>query len=378
MATNPTKKIFISDIHMSDARSQERTAKLYPYGWFHKNIPKLVTFLTAQFNNPDVAQVVVLGDLFDEWVIPTNQDPLVSFQAICDCPDNSPVVNALKQLAAGGRLTYVPGNHDMVLSAAKPDENQKFVETVFPGINLPDDRVYQSDKLVAEHGNYYCIFNAPDTWTNPSSRLPLGYYMSRLVAYKVNQTGANQDYHDILKKFVLEFKDDPNFIEALFLAIAQDANLNGAAPIDMKGIFGFPSTVGGIASLYKHLIDEWRRNRPDLGWELALIGDIGDLSWAADHTYFSLFGSDKDIVIFGHTHEADLRKHYILAAASGVADIHVDLPCRAIYANSGTWVDTAKPSCTYVETQIDAAAGRHYVRVKAYPDQTLQEGFVRL
>lgn len=67
-----------------------------------------------------------------------------------------------------------------------------------------------------------------------------------------------------------------------------------------------------------------------------------------------------------------------MAMAPEVKDIHVDLPCRAIYANSGTWVDTAELSCTYVEAQIDADAGRHYVRVMAYPDKILQEGFVKL
>jgi hypothetical protein len=59
--------------------------------------------------------------------------------------------------------------------------------------------------------------------------------------------------------------------------------------------------------------------------------------------------------------------------------IQLDLPCRSIYANCGTWIDSA-PSCTYVGTQEDATAGRHYVRLLAYfpAKNLLQEGFVKL
>ncbi len=118
MTTPATKKIFISDIHMGDARS---FAGPHPYGWCRSNIPHLADFLTEQLNAPDVAEVVILGDLFDLWVIPSDEDPLNSFQAICDNPANSRVMDALRQLAQRGILTYVPGNHDMTLSTiARP------------------------------------------------------------------------------------------------------------------------------------------------------------------------------------------------------------------------------------------------------------------
>jgi hypothetical protein len=150
----------------------------------------------------------------------------------------------------------------------------------------------------------------------------------------------------------------------------------------MKGLTNFsdPTKVGQISTMYGQLIENWEKNdRNKIGWETATIADTGDLSWAADRVYFSIFGSDQNIVIFGHTHKADLKKSYILEAAPDVQNIHLDLPCRSIYANSGTWVDGA-PYCTYVETQEDSAAGRHYVQVLAYhPSKTLlQEGFVEL
>lgn len=390
MTTARTKKIFISDIHMGDARS---FAKTYPYGWFRSNIQNLANFLSEQLSAPEVAEVVILGDLFDEWVIPTDEDPLNSFQAICVNPPNSPVIEALRQLAARGILTYVPGNHDMTLSTTELGGTQKFMEAAFPGIryssdpnlppryssdpNLPNG-VYRSGKLVAEHGNRYALFNASDTWTNPPSFLPMGYFLSRLVAYKVSKTGTEEDFHDILRKFVNELKDRPNFIKNLFVAVAKDAGLNEADPINMNGIPGFPGTVGAIGSLYEQLIEDWKKQRQDIDWKAALIGDVGNLYLAAGLIYFSIFGSGQNIVIFGHTHQADMNKLPFLEAAPAVQNIHLDLPCRWIYANCGTWVDSA-PHCTYVETQEDAAAGRHYVRLLTYPSNTLlQEGFVKL
>ena len=86
----------------------------------------LADFLAEQLDAPDVGEVVILGDLFDTWVIPTNENPLNSFQAIYDNPDNSPVTDSLRRLAERGILTYVPGNHDMVLSTTGLAEKRIF------------------------------------------------------------------------------------------------------------------------------------------------------------------------------------------------------------------------------------------------------------
>ena len=383
MTPSGMKKIFISDLHLGDDRSLKLPN---PYGWINRNISNLANFLEAQLNAPDLAELVILGDLFDTWVIPTDMDPLNSFDAICKNTANDRVIGALKNLAAKDILSYVPGNHDMAFSTAGLTDTKQFMATVFPGIHYicdPDlpTGVYQSGKLVAEHGNRYCLFNAPDPWTDAPSFLPIGYFISRLVAYKIHTTGTDEDYHNILRKFILQLIKRPNFVKDLFEAIAEDAGLGFDANIDMKGLTNFPDPikVGTIGSIYGQLIENWEKNdRNEIGWETATISDSGDLSLAAYRVYFSIFGSDQNIVIFGHTHKADLKKSYILEAAPEVADIHLDLPCRSIYANSGTWVDSA-PYCTYVETQEDAAKGRHYVRVLTYPSNTLlQEAFVKL
>lgn len=50
-----------------------------PFGWFKKNIPILAQFLDDQLKSPDVKELVILGDLFDTWIIPTTYLPIKSF-----------------------------------------------------------------------------------------------------------------------------------------------------------------------------------------------------------------------------------------------------------------------------------------------------------
>ena len=159
--------------------------------------------------------------------------------------------------------------------------------------------------------------------------------------------------------------------------MAEDAKLTKTDPINMNGIAGFPGTVGDIGSFYDHLLSNWINKRPDIGWDMAVIGDEGHLRLAADWVYFR-HTLDQNIVIFGHTHKAELVKHYIMEEAPAVQNHDRNLSCRSIYANSGAWVDSVQ-NCTYLETQEDAAAGRHYVRLWTYPSKNLlQEAFVKL
>lgn len=172
------KRIFISDIHMGDAMSLQGP---HPYGWFNENIPVLAQFLNDQLNSPAVKEVTILGDLFDAWVIPVGNAPLASFEAICANPANTPVIDQLKALAASPdiKLSYVPGNHDMSMDAAGITATRQFLESQFPGIRFICNSTtpvgcFRVGPLAAEHGDRYCLFNAPDSWTAAGTFLPLG------------------------------------------------------------------------------------------------------------------------------------------------------------------------------------------------------------
>jgi UDP-2,3-diacylglucosamine pyrophosphatase LpxH len=389
MAPGGEKRIFISDIHLGDDRS---FAPPQPYGWIRSNISNLANFLDEQLKAVEageVAEVVILGDLFDTWVIPTNMTPLNAFDAICSNSNNLPVIEALRKLAAMGILSYVPGNHDMAFSIARLNQVKQFMESRFPGIkyicdaDLPNG-VYQRGKLVAEHGNRYCLFNAPNIWTEAPSFLPIGYFMSRLVAYKVSTTGTDEDHFIILKKLIELLIKRPNFVKDLFEAIAENAGLSFDANIDMEGLTNFPNPikVGNVSSLYGQLTENWEKDeRNKISWEKAAYDDAGDLSTVANDIYFFPSDSTTNIVIFGHTHKFDLVR-FIKGPPPVNPDEPVPISSLAVYANCGAWVDKVPRNyvtSTYVETEEDKNAGKHYVRIFKYPSkELLREDFVEL
>lgn len=389
------KRIFISDIHLGDERSMTAPN---PYCWFKRNIPRLAQFLDDQINSTDVKEVVILGDLFDQWVIPSDEEPLVSYEAICSNPVNKPVIDKLKSLADPScdvKLAYVPGNHDMCMDIAGITSTREFLEANFPGIRFfcnSDIPVgsYNVGTISAEHGDRYCLFNAPDSLTASDTFLPLGYFISRLVARKVRETGSSENFIAILAAFLKNFMDNPEFIPDMFLAIARDAGLKESDTFKMTGVPGFPEalTVGKVARRFAGLVRKWDSAQGRVDWTTAALSDIGNL-WASANSAFHLStASNINIVIFGHTHVPAMNRYFV--REPGKNSDKSKIPCRSIYANCGTWVDQKQPrspnprtgnvanyECTYVETEISTDKPRHYVRVKSYTDnKIIEEGFV--
>ena len=85
----------------------------------------------------------------------------------------------------------------------------------------------------------------------------------------------------------------------------------------MKSIPGFPATVKEIGNLYEQLIKEWQVNRKKLDWSIAVAGDIGRLLLPVAVVHFLPGRSNKNIVIFGHTHGAKLLRKYDLNSSGG-------------------------------------------------------------
>ncbi len=378
------KRIFISDIHMGDSRGFQGTN---PYGWFGKNVTALEAFLKKVPLDKDVKEMIILGDFFDRWVVPAHMSPVNSVESIFEA--NRPVIDALNDLTAKGiGLTYVPGNHDMCMSASEVGSMTKSLQQAFPRIEyLCDGSLtgkYEKDSLTAEHGHRYCLFNAPDydTWADKGSCLPLGYFISRFVASKWYDQGEKEDVLGILKKFVHGIERGEDFIYNLVKSIAHDCGLEMTDQVNMDGVKDFYETldIETIAQRYGKLTKNWERRRENtmnVDWFTAACEDgDGDLRPAIDEIYFASLRPVRKIVIFGHTHQ--WTPPYQSLHYSGGIPSHANPhePYKAIYVNSGTWVDSSG-LCTYVETQEDQGYPRHYVRVKEYPTgRILSEGFV--
>jgi len=185
------KRVYISDIHMNAGKGVKAPAGKHPYEWLGPaEARRFAAFLEFLNRAKDVQELVIIGDLLDDWVCPVDVVP-PSPEAILKAAINKEIVQALKKLAKNKDIAVLllPGNHDMGVS-------RELVARTFPGMAFGGtahyDSAYRTSRLRAEHGSAYAMFNAPDAVNNPGSRLPLGYFISRIVATKarVTRTGT--------------------------------------------------------------------------------------------------------------------------------------------------------------------------------------------
>lgn len=342
------KRIYVSDIHMGAGRSLNQE---HVYDWLGPREAKaFAAFLKHLKEDDQVGEIVLLGDAFDSWVCPVDEDP-PTFEEIVSASHNQEIVENLRRLASepARKVILMPGNHDMAIT-------REFVESEFPGIvfggSAANKSVYRTSRLLAEHGSSHAMFNAPDPIHDPRNRLPLGYYISRVVATKVAKTGDRKRQYWTYVDDFLELLGPQKLPESVFEALLEEAGLSEETEIRMRNAAG-PYTVraGEIKRRYADLYDQWVAHEgPGMAFK-ALMAEIGYLGDLADH--LSKTGDTK-VIIFGHSHESELDKDSWF-----VED--------RIYANCGTWCEEKEPR-TFVETQKDDGTRRQHVRLMAWKD----------
>ena len=246
-----------------------------PYSWLDKHAVDLARFLNDVNNRDDVGELIILGDLLDDWVSPITYTPQ-TFADILGANYNNGVVPALQEVCQNKEITvtYVVGNHDMLSFESK---NKDVIATTFPEMTIISDSpglgaYYNTeDKVIwAEHGHRYTLFNAPDIWSRAGGHLPMGYFISRLAASKSLTEGQVYTTPDVLDWFVKSPDEvnkylqqggydgevgniiDDTFIVAVFNAIAV---WSGKWPWDKFTMDGLDSitddpTVEEIAFMY--------------------------------------------------------------------------------------------------------------------------------
>ena len=371
-AAQRNKLVFISDLHMNVVGS---------YSWLVKHAPDLARFLNTVNNRDDVAELIILGDLLDDWVCPVKYTPQ-TFADILEANYNNGVVPALQEVCHNPDIavTYVTGNHDML---SFESENREVIAKAFPEMTIISDppglgAYYRKEKVIwAEHGHRYTLFNAPDIWSRSGGHLPLGYFISRLAASKSLADGQVYTTPDVLDWFVKSPAEvskylqqggydgavgniiDDAFIKAVFYAIALWAGKWPWDKFTMDNLDSFAGdpAVDDIASTYETIFSGWPSRQDIVDHYAAVWNDLGHLSSAAN-LLFEMPDRIKDlypftprIILFGHTHQAAFQYH------SGDVE--------TIYANTGTWIDS-KPM-TWVEIEInDGDSGRRYYTVSLW------------
>ena len=314
---------------------------------------------------PNVKELVINGDLIDEWFVPATTDTYQGsdqanfVQRLATA--NKGVFDAIKSIIQEGAIlvTYVPGNHDLAITAAS-------IEIVLPGINQARDAVLGLGtyspvgypKIAIEHGHRYNFFCAPDPISNqsvaPGTIMPPGYFFTRIAALAVKQGnlppgdttpiitqntsgGISQDllfrywkdWYMTVNLFPISNRFDENLIVT---------NMNGfTGTYKVNDLIPYQSTPGGLidVNLYNGIQDNWEtrqtlNNVPiHIGTALA-IDSVNSNTWTdyqATLQYFMNPNSDKRLVIFGHTHIP------LIYATQNYRNE------KCIYANSGTWID---------------------------------------
>lgn len=364
-----TITVVISDIHLGDQRSIDKG-----YGWFVKNRNKLVSFLNLVRQRPHVKELVIAGDMFDEWVAPMEYDPFNGgtqsgfVDAIVTA--NKTVIDAFNAIIKEGniKVTYVPGNHDMLVTSAD-------IQRVFPGISEARDAqglgAYTSaalPELVIEHGHRYDFFNAPDPISNrditkTASILSPGFFVTKIAASSDLEKSAPRFYREAVSAEYLSAQPGYyiTYWAAWQLIMSQKpVKESWDAKIIKTGIDGYTDTYAiydliphhDSASgspldvlLYKDIVNTWWDQRQTANKvPIKLLAEVaiaaGAINPALDAQsivqYFLNTSSSKRIVVFGHTHDAGL---FTTLNHKGY---------WSVYANSGTWVDNSKVSCTFV------------------------------
>ncbi len=397
MSRGTNRRIFISDIHMGDRRSANQTPPFHGYCWFsHPDLspdtdrPGMLADFLEEYciNDGSVAEVVIVGDLFDEWVCPVQYDPTEppypaplppgeQYGRIAAAPQNAPVVKALKNLALADRLVYVPGNHDMF--AVK-----EVVRNIFPGICCPDapdgHHVYGVDGIWTEHGHWYGMFNAPYP-AGPGggfagSALPLGYFITRINAQEALQTGRMLGLTEVFKEWVKhipgkapEAGDADGAARGLVDAVLMDLfdtlvseHAYGREGAVMNGSGGVPGLVKWeeVKARYHHTWDAWPQTHPgNVGRLDAIESDAGRLDQVARS--ITLEHEEVRIVVCGHTHDCGLMSY----EDSPYPPDEVPLEAKRVYANAGAWTNDT-PVCTFVETELRPDEGKHLVSLRKW------------
>lgn len=371
------KIVVISDLHLGIDDKYAETVE---------NKALLVNFIHSVSATKDIAEVVIAGDLFDEWFlsfsVKSHTDSSEFYEKIAK--NNSEVIDAFKELIStyGKKVTYVPGNHDMTL-------DQATLEKIIPGIKQARDvnglgsyRTGSQNEIVIEHGHRYNVFVAPDTISNKNiagnkTFLPPGYFFTRIAASSVlegkpqsnkefpvvNEPTENNTskigaylYYKTWLWVMNAFPVNEGFNDKVI-----DVKFNGYNnQYSLSDIFPTEDSEGNInAVLFPNFQNNWEEVQDLNGVKTHIpfneaIQQATTSSFIDDQATKQYFNNDPTtkVVVFGHTHVPFLEKY---------SD-------SKLYANSGTWIDKNTLGETATFVLIEKKDDQHNVQTFKYND----------
>lgn len=370
------KLFLLSDIHIGTNQ---------PTNWYARTFhePHLATalrYIAEQAKNGDVAELILLGDVVDQWMyLPTVQPPSFA-DIVADNPgifaDALPAaINAIAE--AGGRTTYLNGNHDMAVTADEIRSVSEHIHYELGPFYVPESGVGQ---FVCTHGNLYSVFNAPNIAQHPpgTDNLPLGFFVSRLAARWSEQHGKPAyEQPDTGDPNGLDF--DAQALEGVFRSILRgqgslahlimSALLEATKNQDDSFIMADGSTVSvaDVGTIYNHTFKDYPASTGVehgsfglLAAELALL----DVDARGTLLHFAAeLAKTYTVIAMGHTHTPVEHSAHILFHHHG------------LYVNSGFMcpsrpdVESGHKHPTFAQITVDTDARKFMASVHRTVDR---------
>lgn len=345
------KIIVLSDIHtgFEDA-----------YAEILQNRPYLIEFLQRISVTMDVREVVLNGDILDEWFLPLSfiETDRGDFYRK-NIENNKDITDAFKAVMdAGIKLVYVVGNHDMSVDL-------QYIEEAIPGMIVCSQhlgvglyRTGDRNEIVIEHGHRYDVFSAPDTITNAHltngpTMFPPGYFYARFAADWVLDGKPTYMAKPPVIESVPDRVNDPDQFGAYAYYRTMESVFRKIIPTDgfrdklldmridgyndtysIQDLYPIRNEQGEITApvLFPNYQRTWEDRQKANGVKVFSSFAVASLG-ALDDRYFESQAraqfevdnaqSDTSVVIFGHTH----------------VPFFFDYGHDHYYVNTGTWID---------------------------------------
>jgi UDP-2,3-diacylglucosamine pyrophosphatase LpxH len=349
------RRAFVSDVHTSAGWSLD--GRKGRYDWLDAvEANNFAQFLASLNNDASIQEVILLGDILDDWVYPIDIQP-PHYQQIVSAAHIVPIINNLKALSGSEPVVYVQGNHDLSITE---DQFSSFRDTFFPNISFRD--CYETaDGIYAEHGHNHVMWNAAD----PANALPEGHYISRLAATVEARRQERCRQAEVIGTIFssgrpatdarMPIKDPMVNLPLSYLAGKLD--IDDSETIVTVG--GNSISLGDVRAMYADLSSRWEASHGVLDVVQSAVREALGLEGVADEIATE---QGKKVIIFGHTHKKEncyLGQHDAITGA--IEDPY------AIYANCGSWCNHNDPHpkpYTYVVTEYDEDNDKHTVSLR--------------
>jgi UDP-2,3-diacylglucosamine pyrophosphatase LpxH len=335
---------------------------------------KLMQFLAemadpANDNGPPITHLVLLGDMWDWWLVPLDQEiphPAELFESTDAFGYNIPEVRRLvKNIAKRMKVYLIRGNHDDISS--KELAQKAFGDSVqFMEDGLEINGVWM------EHGNIFDMYSTVPRKRDEPKKQGMSYFVTRIQAAPTGFSckravteGKDGPFHDAMAKAInnqvhsLEVFDHidfevtpeifaPKYYKPLLMQVGENWTTTKVTGMQTDGIsFNYhdKSSNYTLGDVYRDHEDDGRKMIANFGGRGTMARM---LATGMDNARMYAKGLRRHLVmISGHSHMPFVERI--------TRDKPSKVSAEAVYANSGAWTfdNYGRHLSSYVDVTFD-------------------------